>query len=194
MRPHVLAYTVLLLLTVPLVRMVIRPTTPEEVAHLAITALERRDAGALYALGSPREFGRAGITRAGVVAYLGRTLYREGDPRPFRVMRVNTYRPNCVQYVVATGRLDARGHARTFIMTVQQFEGERFRVALGEMLWNLIAASYPSPDPDFTIRAYLRLSKETGIHGWLTVKDGWTLLPRSAASPDPARRRRGENP
>ncbi|GEM_PF-6044147 len=183
MRAYVWACALLLLLAFPLVLRLIRRAAPEEVAHLAISALERHDARALYHLGSPREFRRAGITPGGVAAYLDRTLYREGDPRPFRVRRINTYRPNCVQYVVGTGRVDSRGHPRTFIMTVQQFEGDRFRVALGELLWNLIAASYPDADPDFTAAVYLDLSQGTGIRGWLTVKDGWNLFRRPDALP-----------
>jgi hypothetical protein len=176
MRTNIFAGALLLLLLSPIAITQLRPTRPEELAYLTVKAMERRDSRALYDLGSPSERERAGITVQGVASYLEKTLYREGGPGPLQIVKVNDFRPNCVQFLIQTGRVTVGGKPRNIILTIQQKEGEPFRVALGELLWNIIPASYPRTDPLHSARVYKQLSKETGIHGWYTVVAGWSPL------------------
>lgn len=168
-----LPLVVLAFLALPAVVTSLRPAPPEEVAYLAIMALERRDARALYDLGSASERSRAGITPLGVTRYLEQTLYKEGDVSGLRVVRQNTVRPNYIQYMIETERLDLRRNRRHILLSVQQLEGEPFTIALGELLWNVIEASYPATGPAMAARVYADLRDETGIRGWYTAADGW---------------------
>jgi len=168
-----LALIVLTLLAVPSLWVSLRPAPPQEVAYLAIMALERRDARALYDLGSASERSRAGITPLSVSRYLERTLYKEGDVSGLCVVRQNTVRPNYIQYMIETERLDLRRNRRHILLSVQQLEGEPFTIALGELLWNVIEASYPATGPAVAARVYADLRDETGIRGWYTATDGW---------------------
>ena len=168
-----LPLVVLAFLALPAVVTSLRPAPPEEVAYLAIMALERRDARALYDLGSASERSRAGITPLSVSRYLERTLYKEGDVSGLRVVRQNTVRPNYIQYMIETERLDLRRNRRHILLSVQQLEGEPFTIALGELLWNVIEASYPATGPAMAARVYADLRDETGIRGWYTAADGW---------------------
>jgi len=172
-RRRVALLAALALVAFPALWVSVRGAGANETAYRAIIALERRDARALFDLGSARERRRAGMTPARVAHYLNRTLYREGNLRALRVVRMNVVRPNFVQFLVETNRVNSRGGRRRFLLSVQQLEGEPFTVALGELLWNVIEVSYASTDPAIAARVYASLRTETGIAGWYTATDGW---------------------
>lgn len=176
MRTYLLAGLLLALLATPIALALTRAATPEELAYHTVIALERHDAKALTDLASPAESKRAGITVPGITAHLNATIYREGDPGTLRLVKVNVIRPNCVQFLIETGRTSANGQPRRIVLTTQHDEGEPFRIALGELLWNLVVSSQSRVNPYTAQKEYLRLATQTGIHGYYTVIGGWTIF------------------
>lgn len=149
------------------------------VANATVRALEKGDAIELIRLSSPKERELLNVTPETVRAYLQQTWF---SGNAMRSVRLTVERPHYQDVIVFTGPCFQRGStekpSQMKIVVYKDAQG-RWRLALSQMLYSLVAACRLVPEGRDPNMRWASLAHSVGIRGAVFV-DGYNSLRWSA--------------